>query len=121
MVRPRTPGSSRLGRSPFEPSTLPDPGPSEPVITVKGRPVFARNVPEMRHPSTVPRIRRLPEEESGSEYWNRTITAWDWSNALGPFRSCATGSCDWEYPWRASSPAAILVYALRVSIALLHQ
>src|SRR5437016_892892 len=32
MERPRTAGSITLGRSPFVPSTLPDPGPSEPEM-----------------------------------------------------------------------------------------
>src|SRR5689334_2977474 len=41
MVRPRMDGSSRFGRSPPFPSTLPYPGPSG-VVTVKGVPFFSR-------------------------------------------------------------------------------
>src|SRR6476646_8065511 len=44
IVRPSTEGSTRLGRSPGEPSTFPKPGPSEPEKTVKGDPVFARKM-----------------------------------------------------------------------------
>src|SRR3954453_18956714 len=76
MDLPSTDGSSRFGRSPLEPSTLPEPGPSEPVITVKGRPLLARSVPEIRQLLVARRTRRLPEE-SGGEYWRRTITACD--------------------------------------------
>src|SRR5947208_7378163 len=67
-VWPSTRGSSRFGRSPFDPSTFPKPGPSDPVITVNGSPVFARNVPEIRQPPTAPRSRRQPEANVGTAY-----------------------------------------------------
>src|SRR3954447_24181258 len=110
-VRPSTAGSRRFGRSPFEPSTFPNPGPSDPVSTVNGSPVFARNVPDARQPPA----------RFGAAHESRAISACDWSNALGPFRSAATGLSDCEYPCNASSPAAMFVYALPVSIALLNQ
>src|ERR1041384_4728466 len=48
IVRPSTDGSIMFGRSPLVPSTLPEPGPSDPEITVKGSPVFARKTPDKR-------------------------------------------------------------------------
>ena len=54
MVRPNSDVSSRCGRSPIAPSTFPKPGPSEPVWTVNGVPVFisvtveSSQLPKMR-------------------------------------------------------------------------
>src|SRR5882672_12741472 len=48
-VRPRMEASSRLGRSPGEPSTFPKPAPSEPEKTVKGGPVLASSTAEISH------------------------------------------------------------------------
>ena len=73
--RLRIVGSRILGRSPLLPSTFPNPGPSDPEITVKGSPLLARNTPEIRHPPATRRRKWFLED--GIAYWNRTIAAWD--------------------------------------------
>src|SRR5438309_9708048 len=62
MERPRILGSRILGRSPLLPSTFPNPGPSDPEITVKGSPLLARNTPEIRHPPATRRRKGFLEE-----------------------------------------------------------
>src|SRR5579859_1245324 len=52
MVRPRMDGSSKFGRSPPFPSTLPYPGPSG-VVTVNGVPFFSKTTAEVVQPAPI--------------------------------------------------------------------